>query len=203
MLFPFGAMPRLTRLLNDCADDVLPGSCSTQASGLNDLTPDDLPAVLKEFTATSLLHSSPESQCSKGCVCMRLYCSITSKSYFVSKYVYRECEQDKSRGRLQSHLVKLRCKIRDIICTYDAAKSNSKKSDVGCSEPDWSPEEQPSKVVFRKTKNKLDHVTVEFLQKHNCFDMPLAVGFSADYQKLAMLLPCADAARQQHSWPAM
>ncbi|KAL3138874.1 hypothetical protein ABBQ32_005702 [Trebouxia sp. C0010 RCD-2024] len=101
-MWPSNANPQDTS-----PDDVLPGSCSTQASGLNDLTPDDLPAVLKEFTATSLLHSSPESQCSKG-------------------------------------------------------------------EPDWSPEEQPSKVVFRKTKNKLDHVTVEFLQKHNCFDMPLA-----------------------------
>ena len=42
-----------------------------------------------------------------------------------------------------------------------------------CSEED-SGTEQPSKVTGRR-KTKTDHITVEYLRDHDCFDMPLAV----------------------------
>ena len=34
--------------------------------------------------------------------------------------------------------------------------------------------EQPSKVTGRR-KTKIDHITVQYLRDHHCFDMPLAV----------------------------
>ncbi len=42
-----------------------------------------------------------------------------------------------------------------------------------CSEED-SGTEQPSKVTGRR-KTKIDHITVQYLRDHHCFDMPLAV----------------------------
>ena len=42
-----------------------------------------------------------------------------------------------------------------------------------CSEED-SGAEQPSKVTGRR-KTKIDHITVQYLRDHHCFDMPLAV----------------------------
>ena len=47
-----------------------------------------------------------------------------------------------------------------------------------CSEDDSVPELPSSKVIGRR-KTKIDHITVEFLLKRRCFDMPLAVSFSA------------------------
>lgn len=69
------AVPRLIQSPLNCADEVLPRSCSTQASGLND---EDVPAVLKGFSATTLLNNSSESQCCKGCVRRHMYCSIST-----------------------------------------------------------------------------------------------------------------------------
>lgn len=42
-----------------------------------------------------------------------------------------------------------------------------------CSEED-SGSEQPSKATGRR-KTKIDHITVQYLRDHHCFDMPLAV----------------------------
>ncbi len=43
----------------------------------------------------------------------------------------------------------------------------------GCSETD-SATDQQTKTSGRK-KTKIDHITVEYLRDHHCFDMPLAV----------------------------
>ena len=42
-------------------------------------------------------------------------------------------------------------------------------------------------MIVRKNKTKLDHITVEFLQKNHCFDMPLAVSGSADHLCCAVI----------------
>ena len=53
---------------------------------------------------------------------------------------------------------------------------------VMCSEddspPDLTPVGQPTKAIARTKKAKFDHITVEYLQKHHYFDMPLAVSYN-------------------------
>ena len=53
---------------------------------------------------------------------------------------------------------------------------------------------------LRKKKAKLDHITVEYLQKHHYFDMPLAVSFNA---LLFSTLTSTLCARQQLIWQPM
>ena len=73
-----------------------------------------------------------------------------------------------------------------------------------CSEDDSAPElipvEQPTMANPRKKKAKLDHITVEYLQKHHYFDMPLAVSFNA---LLFSTLTSTLCARQQLIWRPM
>ena len=64
-----------------------------------------------------------------------------------------------------------------------APHPNQMAAHVMCSEddstPDLTPVEQPTRANGRRKKAELEHITVEYLRTHHCFDMPLAVSCSA------------------------
>ncbi len=62
--------------------------------------------------------------------------------------------------------------LRDLLSVFMSA-THEQCMCTYCSEED-SGTEQPSKAIGRR-KTKIDHITVEYLRDHHCFDMPLAV----------------------------
>ena len=61
-----------------CAEETLPTSFSSQATGFGDFSPEDLPPVSPGVSAPSLLQASPETECCKRFVPGHMHSCIES-----------------------------------------------------------------------------------------------------------------------------